>query len=72
MAELASAATPGGSVRLKTAIAGVPISSTSYEDFRFWSAELASFSAVAAFRTSTYAVGPAGGEAAPAAGAPGS
>ena len=45
------------------------VSSTSYEDFRFWSAELASFSTVAAFRTSTYAVGAAGGEAAPTAGA---
>ena len=32
MAELASAAAPGGSLRPKTAIAGVPISSTSYEE----------------------------------------
>ena len=32
MAELASAATPAGGVRPKTAIAGVPISSTSYEE----------------------------------------
>jgi predicted permease len=47
----------------------VGVSSTSYEDFRFWSGELASFSAVAAFRTSTYAVAAGGAEGAPTAGA---
>ena len=45
------------------------ISSTGYEEFRFWSEQLQSFSAVAAFRTATHNVALENGRAAPAPGA---
>jgi predicted permease len=45
------------------------LSSTGYEEFRFWSEQLESFSALAAFRTAPYNVALASGRAAPAPGA---
>ncbi|MEZ4584823.1 MAG: ABC transporter permease [Gemmatimonadales bacterium] len=45
------------------------VAPTRYADFDFWSDELPAFAAVAAFRSSTYAVGAAGAPAAAAAGA---
>lgn len=45
------------------------VANTQYEDFRYWSRELKSFSALAAFRTTTFAVGTTGERPEPVVGA---